>query len=213
MGRQLWKRALRYFIAPTGMVLAGWQLKRHYWKHNLLSNLREAAEQDPLQLQDLNAEYNHRYLLKNAKIDGNCIRVGPKGMKFDGRVHFSDAFICPCVAPALGRFLIHLGWLSIKTEIPQLPKELELCAIREPDEPSGLFLRNIPEEGIWRVKDISQLSSTLHTQPVMLRALQPITEEVRVKKLDLGNIPNRHLEYVFTWSGLSMTALVFSFLL
>lgn len=215
--KRVFRAVLRFAVAPSGLLLAAWQLKRHYWKQNLLSNLKQALENDPKEITSINeAEYNLRYKLKNVAL-GKCLQAGPKGMKFDGKVQFSNAFICSCDSPNLDSFLMHFGWLPIKSNTNSLLKQMtnisELMVIREADEQSGFIIKNEPEKGIWRVKDIAQLSQALNTQPVMFRALEPVVSGLSIQKLDLDKIPNRHMEYVFTWCGLSLTALAFSFLL
>lgn len=213
--RRVWfKRGLRFFVAPAGFLLAFWQVKRYYWKHTLIRSIKEAMENEPVPFSETNkVDFNKTFNLEKVKIDGKCLLVGPKGIDNKGRVIFSNAVICPALINDVNRILIHFGWLPIKDKYNG-PLFLEnVKVIREKDEPSNFLQNNDPGNGIWRVKDISQLSQYFHTDNILLRCIEPVQKDLIVRELDVSNIPNRHLEYVLTWTGLSITAIIFSFLL
>ena len=204
-------------ITPAGLTLAAWQLKRHFWKQNLLKDIEFAKNNEPISYAGEEIEYNRIYRINDAKLDpgGAHLKVGPKGIKAEGKggIIFSNAVICPIIIGSR-KFLVHLGWLPINKALKPLPNFNNLKLVRERNEPSGFILKNDPSNGIWRVKDVLQLSQHFKTEPVLLRFVgNPIQEDLIVKEIDINEIPNRHMEYVFTWTGLSIVAFIFSFII
>lgn len=224
--KKLLKRVLRYFLCPLGLSLAYWQYRRHIWKQNLLRNLQQSQNSNPLPLPtnfDIdNAEddlsYQQKYRLDRILL-GNCCQVGPKGIRVpeNGPIQFRNALICAGLLENGKTLLLHLGWIPFRPDALQFTlsgKYLNnLLVSREADEKSSWLLANSPHLNKWVVKDIKELAQHLHTLPVMLRAKEAVHEDLFVQNYDWRNVPNRHLEYVFTWSALSATALVFSFLI
>ena len=218
MNRSAWwfKIGLRYLITPVGLSLAAWQLKRHYWKQNLLKEIESAMSGEPIPYEDGEIEYNRVYRINEAEIGSKTpLKVGPKGIRADvkSKIIFSNAIICP-VTIGSKKLLLHLGWLPIDKPLKPLQNFKDLKLIRERDEPSGFIVKNDPFHGIWRVKDILQLSRHFKTEPILLRNVgNPVQEDLIVKEIDINEIPNRHMEYVFTWTGLSLVAFIFSFVI
>jgi cytochrome oxidase assembly protein ShyY1 len=210
------KISLRYMIAPIGMALGIWQLRRHYWKQDLLRDIDSAKNNAPIPFIGQDIDYKRIYEIDNVKIDfENPLKVGPKGIRRneDNKIVFSNAVICPIIVGSR-KLLLHLGWLPIEKSFNPSTDIHKIKVSREKDEPSGFIVKNEVARGIWKVKDISQISSYFKTEPVLLKLLgNPVCEDMIIKEININEIPNRHLEYVFTWTGLSLTAFIFSFII
>ncbi len=79
-----------------------------------------------------------------------------------------------------------------------------------PDERDGWTPDPNREKNIWFARDVAQLAEEFGVEPVLLIAESHPDGKVPQPRPPGHNIPNRHLQYVFTWYGMALIWAVMS---
>ena len=110
--------------------------------------------------------------------------------------------------------LIDRGFIRLTDkDAPRPPHEITVTGnLYWPDETDSYTPENDLGANIWYARDVAPLAAFLGTEPAMIIARHTTPADPRIAPLpiDTGGIPNRHLEYVFTWYGLALTWVIMS---
>lgn len=73
-----------------------------------------------------------------------------------------------------------------------------------PDERDSATPENDPISNIWYAREVSLMAEALGTEPLLVIARES-ADGLAALPVDTSSIPNRHMEYIFTWYGLALT--------
>lgn len=77
-----------------------------------------------------------------------------------------------------------------------------------PEDRTSSTPDNDPATNYWYARDMAQMAEALGTEPVLLIARSATDPVVLPLPVSTEHVPNRHLEYVFTWFSLAATWIV-----
>ena len=110
--------------------------------------------------------------------------------------------------------LIDRGFIRLTDkDAPRPPHEIAVTGnLYWPDETDSYTPENDLGANIWYARDVAPLAAFLGTEEAMIVARETPPADPRIAPLpiDTRGIPNRHLEYVFTWYGLALTWVIMS---
>lgn len=207
-------------IFPTLCTCLGtWQLYRLQWKTKLLKDIQEGLEKEPVAIDVINGAPDKAYRrlqLDGFTLDDEIVLVGPRSSRDllpDSKFGF---ILVRKIKDKQGNsYLLNDGWIPWKAAPAEFkPSDLgkEQFVLDRSESPSIFAKSNSPEEGIWRWKNVSQLAEALETRPAMVKRITGNTNgRVAVPSPATFEIPNRHLEYVFTWYGVAAATFLLSF--
>ena len=207
----------------TGVVLmvgfGTWQLQRLEWKENLILQIEEGLKQSPVALPLLlkgisEVEYK-RYKVTGIFQHDKEMHLFSTNLNGKPGYHIYTPLIRPNGAPVI----LNRGWV---------PEELKEQESRQGGLTKGLVTLNgiarlsrartmfVPENNIksnrWYYANIGEMATASSLETVV-----PIFLEAESTSGDFNwprggitrvNLPNRHLEYVFTWYSFAATLLV-----
>ena len=108
--------------------------------------------------------------------------------------------------------LADLGFIRLTDkDSPRPPRDVTLTGnLYWPDETDSYTPENDHAANIWYARDVPPLAAALGTEKTMIiaREITPPDPAITPLPTDTSGIPNRHLEYVFTWYGLAATWVV-----
>lgn len=160
----------------------------------------------------------------NGQFDPNrFILIGPRARAQDsepgatGAPHLGYYVVVPFKrSDDNNEILVNLGFIPQEYKWKgnsHIPKNITIEGIlREGEKVSSLAIKNNPERGQWLWLDAEDLATNLGTQPVLVELLNlPDTNfhliqdenHLPAGRETFKGIPNRHLEYVITWYGLT----------
>ncbi|WP_378213245.1 SURF1 family protein [Aquicoccus sp. G2-2] len=112
------------------------------------------------------------------------------------------------------RLLVDRGYIRLEDKnTPRPPHEITLVGnLYWPHEIDSFTPENDTNANIWYSRDVPTLARALGTEAVMIIARKTTPPDPHILPLptDTTSIPNRHLEYVFTWYGLALTWMIMS---
>lgn len=189
--------------------LGTWQLQRLHWKTDLLARIaahRDAAPVPlPADIADL-ADWDYRPVT----VTGHFL--DPQ-MPLAGRQH-AGALGYQLVVPleradGTGFVLVNRGWVPVDKldpatrPDPAAAGEVMVTGLaRVPPEPGWLAPANQPERNLWYSVDIAAMAAHAYlsrTAPVVVEAGPTPEGDLPIGGQTVVNIPNNHLQYVFTW--------------
>ena len=205
------------------LALGLWQLKRHFWKADLLAAAAAAATAAPVSM-PLNSHELRAYQRVNLTgaflsdqdivIRGFAIE-GVSGSRLYAPFRLQDGRI----------MIIQRGWAprgqegaSHLTNISEQSLEIVWRPIEARVEAGGsayaLFDRvNVPDQGIWthidthEIQDFWHYPNLIHGGYGELRAPQAAAQNLVIEEFRT-DLFNRHLEYVITWWSLAAILLI-----
>ncbi|KAF8216002.1 mitochondrial protein required for respiration [Mycena galopus ATCC 62051] len=228
------------WVTPT-MVLLGivpfftfalgtWQLQRLQWKVNLIDELEEKLQLQPLSLPkrinlSVIPEFVFRKVFLRGKWDhAHSMLVGPSVR--DG-VHGSHV-LTPLLREDGSTIIVDRGFISKEFDLQSVPQdntEVEVLGmLRTSGERNTFTPDNHPERGEWYWKDLDAMAehaggASANVQPVLVEeifeghegeASARISKGIPVGRPPRVDLRNAHLSYVITWYTLSLfTAVMF----
>ncbi len=200
--------------------LGTWQLYRLQWKTKLLADIEEGVSGDPILIDRIDAltEKLEKLQYRRIKLNGfllgqQSVLVGPRSSKniIDSDLGF---ILIRDIYDKSGQpLLMNDGWVGWRSERDEKPPDLNQAefVLDRTEMPSSFVQGNDPEKNIWRWKQIDHLAEAMNTRPIMLKRITR-EEGTATPARTTFDIPNRHLEYVLTWYGISLTTFILSFM-
>jgi surfeit locus 1 family protein len=225
-------RRLALYILGGGVVIAAvvvlvmlglWQLERLTWKTDLLANIENNKQAQPVSLEDAimlrEAEQTfHPVVIEGAFVSEPIIFYGLRLHEKRAGYHIIMPFRTRLAAKNSSVLdyviLVNLGWVAQDT-FPnwQPPPELASIAritgrLRLPETPNIFTPANLPDTGTWQVMNVDEINAYYGLYPslpywVQLTDVlvgegwpQPITA--------IPQLPNNHLKYALTWFALAL---------
>lgn len=216
----------------TTFALGTWQVKRKFWKRDLITKIEEHINLEPV---DLPADLSHLpdkeyrpYRVKGTFLHEKEIFLGPRQMitENDAKDSSMKKFAPP---PGSGylvitpfqlsdrdlTILVNRGWVPMNYKSPvtrksgQIEGEIELVGVlRLTENLSSFGVQNAPESGLWLYRDLNAMSEATGSSSVFLDAVRKETVPGGpVAGQTNLSIRDQHLTYIVTWYGLAVSTL------
>ncbi|KAL1995494.1 hypothetical protein VTN49DRAFT_1681 [Thermomyces lanuginosus] len=215
-------------IPITAFALGTWQVQRLDWKTKLIAKLEDQLVKPPLPLPpriDPSAvsEFDYRRIVTTGYLRHDQeMLVGPR-MR-DGEEGYM-VFTPLERGEGQSTVLVNRGWISKKfadqkDRSPEgVPREKVVVEglLREPVKKNMFTPDNKPEEGRFYFPDIKQMAELTGAQPVLIEETMVPDLVEELNRHDKGipiarppevNLRNNHLQYIFTWYGLSLATTI-----
>jgi surfeit locus 1 family protein len=212
------------------VALGTWQVQRLHWKEGLLAAIDERTHAQPVSL----AEIEHRFA-ETGDVDYWRVTVSGRFLNADERHFFttwqgeSGFNVYTPLELDDGRYLlVNRGFVPFDRKDPATRREgqvegrVEITGLARnpvPEKPSFLVPQNDPAKDIFYWKDLSAMAATsglpasAQVLPFFLDAgPAPNPGGLPVGGVTIVDLPNNHLQYVFTWYGLAAALLAVSVL-
>ncbi|KAI0082104.1 mitochondrial protein required for respiration [Panus rudis PR-1116 ss-1] len=212
-------------------ALGTWQVERLKWKINLIDELEEKLERDPLTLpKQINLSavptFAYRRVLLKGKFDySHAMLVGPRVRDGAHGYHL----VVPLVRPDGSTVLVDRGFVSQEAVASSSWRREEgdvqiLGMLRTSQVRNKFTPDNHPEKGEWYWADVSAMAefaggSAANVQPVYIEEIFDGHEGEASSRIEHGipvgrpatvDVRNSHASYVATWYALSaLTSVMF----
>jgi len=205
---------VRRYIIPVIFGLAGaavlvglgnWQLERLAWKEAILGDIRARVTAPPAALPEQPEIETDRYLpvRLSGDIGQEALRVLVSQKQIGAGYRLISAF-----DTGARRVLLDRGFISVNDPIPAPPSgAVEVTGnLHWPDERLSSTPENDVAGNIWFARDLAPMAEILRTEPILVVARKMSVSEPGVEPLplDIGGIPNDHLNYAITWYSLAL---------
>ncbi|GAM43772.1 hypothetical protein TCE0_060r18856 [Talaromyces pinophilus] len=220
-------------IPITAFVLGTWQVQRLDWKTKLIAKFEDRLVKPPLPLPpridpDVIPEFDYRRIVATGEYRHDQeMLIGPR--MYEGEEGY--IVITPLQRTTeSGRsgsentVLINRGWISKKLKDQKdrpegLPKGEVVVEglIRDPVKKNYFTPDNRPDKGEFYFPDIEQMALLTGSQPVLIEetmvpdlieSLNRTANGVPIGRPAQVNLRNNHLQYIFTWYGLSVSTAI-----
>ncbi|KAL1697593.1 SURF1 family-domain-containing protein [Schizophyllum commune] len=213
-------------------ALGSWQLKRLKWKIDLIDELTEKLQLDPLPLpRQVNISVLPEFTWRKVKAKGkwdhaHTMLLGPK--VFEGENGYQ--VITPLMRQDGSTVLVDRGFvpkeLGDSGTFDKPEGEVEVVGLIRLSQPRNTFTPdNDPKEKFWYWRDLDAMAEyaggkEANVQPVFFEEIFDGHTGQIMERLDKGipvgrpatvNLRNSHLSYVLTWWGLSAISSVMLF--
>ena len=224
-GRRFWVALVLLPIALAILVALGtWQVKRLYWKEDLLASIEQRSTAEPLDVNGIEAA-----LQAGEPIDYRAARASGTFLN-DKERHFfatfegqSGYYVYTPLTLEDGRFLfINRGFVPYDQKEPSTrPQSLVsgeqriegLARAKLTEKPSSMVPENDEGGNIFYWKDLDRMAATVDLPadkvlPFFLDAdAIPVTGGLPRGGVTVIDLPNSHLQYAITWYGLALALL------
>ena len=197
---------LIFGIAGLAVLLAlgSWQVRRLAWKQGILAQIEQRAAADPVAMPAAPDPVADKYL-----------PVRTTGMIEPGEIHVLVSrkqvgagyrIIAPFLLPDGRRILLDRGF--VVTDQKQTPRALGAVDVTGnlhwPQEIDSYTPDPDTAGNIWFARDVPVMAAALTTEPILLVARSSTDAGVTPMAIDMGGIPNDHLQYAITWFSLAL---------
>lgn len=231
--RLLWPAVLTAAALPVLLGLGTWQLQRKAWKEGLIAALHTRAHAAPISLDELFARQSASHPELPTATDFEYTRVALKGRFLNADERYLYALddelgpgehVYTPFATSDGHWLVMVnrGFVTAEKRPPQARPDsqregdTEVVGLVRSGETKNMFEpANDPAHNQWFYKDISAMAAGVSLTSG--RALAPFVVDAEAAATPAGGwpkggvtrlvLPNRHLEYAFTWYGLAVAML------
>ncbi|KAH8149218.1 uncharacterized protein LAJ45_06757 [Morchella importuna] len=219
-------------IPITAFALGTWQLQRLDWKTRLITTYTERLLRDPLPLPPhintaLIPEFDYRRVLATGRFRhdqemllGPRVREGENGY----------LVITPLERENGSTILVNRGWIAKekkehKSRAPEaLPRgEVQVLGLMRMPWKRNMFTPpNAPEKGEFYFPDVAGMARLVGAQevwveettdPDYIAAMDHAVKGIPIARAAEVNIRNNHMQYIFTWYGLSLATSVMFYIL
>lgn len=244
-------KKLLWIVPVVTFCLGTWQVKRLYWKRDLIDKVNEELSSPPKEISSpsvdrlLNADEFTKLLIRGVFVPDRTMLLGPRSSgpstisESEGSGLFSTGanngyyILTPFrIDDSDITVLVNRGWvpLGVRDEFYRTPQsytpehviEIEAIVRKGERKPTGM---NNPSTndgtlftpGPWVWLELKSMARISGCDPILLElvnpprddhALRPSSITPRPKHLT-ANIRNKHLEYVFTWYGISLITAIY----
>ncbi|KAI0275040.1 SURF1-domain-containing protein [Gloeopeniophorella convolvens] len=211
-------------IPVLTFALGTWQVQRLKWKIDLIDELSEKLEREPIPLPSrinlaVIPEFVYRKVILRGRWDlGHSMLLGPRVWDSKSGFHL----IMPLVRDNGSTVLVDRGFVSESTAAKKLfstPEgEVEVHGmLRDSQARNNFTPDNHPEKGEWFWADVAAMADyaggeSSNVQPVLVEeifeghagdAAMRLSKGVPIGKVPIVDIRNAHASYVATWYSLS----------
>lgn len=204
-------------ISLICFCLSGWQVKRLFWKSNLIDNLELAYKSSPTNINNLYVdlqEFKYKKILVEGAFINKNMYLEPR--VYNGQVGFN--LVSPFLLKDGRIILIDRGWIREKKfSNDGNEKNVFLQGILKKSGKTNFFTpANVPKDNSWFYVDISQMSEYVGLNLINGVFLELINEDsfnnYPITKKPKVELPNNHLQYAITWTILGFIFLVMNYI-
>ncbi|MFG5383881.1 SURF1 family protein [Yoonia sp. R2-816] len=214
---------LRKILFPLILGIAGcailislglWQVQRLAWKEDILEgiNARLAATPDVLTLDVTEADHEYTQVRFSGIPTGDELHVLVSGTQAG-----TGYRVISKMQTGLGPILVDQGLLPLEAkDASPLIEPMQITGVLLwPDDQNSSTPEPDPAENIWFARNVTTMSASLNTAPLMVVATTTAPADPRLTPLPVNtaNIKNDHLEYAITWFLLALVWAVMSLFL
>ena len=204
-------------ISLICFCLSAWQVKRLFWKSDLINSLELAYKSSPANINNLYGDLRE-FKYKKILVEGTFIN---KNMYLEPRTYNAQVgfnLISPFLLKDGRIILINRGWVREKKFFnDDNEKNVFLQGIlKESDKKNFFTPKNVPKDNSWFYINILQMSKYVGFNLINYVFLELINEN------DLNNypiakepkvaLPNNHLQYSITWGMLAVIFLIMNYI-
>jgi len=186
------------------VALGSWQVRRLAWKQDILAQIEQRVSAAPVAIPATLDPEADKYL-----------PVKTTGMIEPGEIHVLVSrkqvgagyrIIAPLLLSDGRRILLDRGFAPADRK--QAPRTLGAVKVTGnlhwPLETDGYTPDPDKTGNIWFARDVPLMAAALQTDPVLLVARSETDPNVTPMAVDMGGIPNDHLQYAITWFSLAL---------
>jgi len=218
-------------IPVLTFALGTWQVQRLKWKVDLIDQLSEKLQRDPIQLPNkvnlaaIPEFVYRRVILRGTWDHAHSMLLGPRVLDGTNGFHL----ITPLVRGNGSTVLVDRGFISehaaAKKKYPTPDGNVEVHGmLRESQARNNFTPDNNPAKGEWYWADVAAMADyagggSSNVQPVLVEeifeghagdAAMRLSKGVPIGKVPIVDIRNAHASYVATWYSLSaLTTVMF----
>ncbi|XP_025418724.1 surfeit locus protein 1 isoform X2 [Sipha flava] len=217
-------------IPISALGLGTWQVKRKYWKENLIEELKTQTQYPAINFPENEDELkNLEY--RRVRVVGEFdhskeLYLGPRSCISNGGSDSGNGLFSTSGSTTSGYYvitpfklsdrpltiLVNRGWVSMKNKDPasrisgQVVGEIELDGIVRLTEPRPQFVsKNVANSQFWSYRDLDAMSKLVNSEPILIDAVA----ESSIPGGPIGgqtniSIRNEHVSYIITWYGLAI---------
>jgi len=215
-------------VPTTTFGLGTWQVQRKKWKENLIADLQQRSNSQPVPLpEDLDElkdlEYYPVYV-KGHFLHDKELYMGPRSLLTHGDASTQGGLMSKNQSKNTGylvvtpfkladrdlTILVNRGWVPSKNKDPrsrkqgQIDDEIELVGIVRLRENRPNFIpNNNPEANSWFYRDLDEMARLTDASPVFLDSVSHFdVPGGPVGGQTRVTLRNEHMSYIFTWYSL-----------
>lgn len=199
---------MRRYLFPLILGLVGvailcslgvWQLKRAVWKAEVLDQIQQGIEADPVFLPEtIDSSMKYLPVYAKGRTTGDEILV-LSGTSSAAGYQVISGF----VTDSGRRIMVDRGFIpQDDRKKPRPPADLEVDGnLHWPQDATSSTPEPDLAENIWFARDVDRMAAQLETEPVLIvaRATAGDTQGVQPIPVGIDNIPNNHLSYAVQW--------------
>ncbi|CAG9862792.1 unnamed protein product [Phyllotreta striolata] len=216
-------------IPISTFSLGVWQVQRKKWKEDLIAELMQKTNSDPVKLpDDLEDMKNLEYRPVHARgtfLHDKELYIGPRSLLFEGDASSKSSLMTTSGSRSQGYLvvtpfklenrediiLVNRGWVSHKNKNPnsrqdgQVKDVVDVIGIVRNNEIRPVFsMKNREGSNVYFYRDLKHMAAVTGAAPIFLDA----TKDFDVPKGPIGgqtrvSLRNEHMSYILTWFSLS----------
>ena len=185
--------------------LSYWQLQRLNWKQNILTEINQSLDFEPVELSEDLLKKSNQYLpIKTiGEVLGEEVHVLISLKRRGAGYRLISAFNTGKM-----KILLDQGFISLEEkDTPRGPRNVHLIGnLYWPDEMDGFTPKPDKSKNIWFARDVDEIAAELKTEPflVVARSISPDHPTIMTLPVSAERIPNNHLQYAITWFLLAL---------
>ena len=206
--------------------LGTWQVKRLFWKNNLISNYTEKFEKNKI-LYEKSFKYDSTQEFRRVLIKGKFLNNKETliiGKTYEGNAGFH--LVTPILTNENKVVLINRGWISEKLKLQKsrlftiIEEEVTIDGIIRKPQLKGYFVpKNDIKDDFWftikpnEIKKARELEKYSFEENFFIDAIRnKNNRKLPIAALGKPNFRNQHLSYAITWYSLALTLLIIYFI-
>ena len=197
--------------------LCVWQIKRLYWKKDLIKNIENAYNSDPININTLGGDLNN-FKFKKIYLEGYFLNE--KNMFLGPRTNMNQVgynLITPFLIKDNRYILINRGWIKEKIKIKNQKKKYLIKGILKKGNVKNIFTpNNSIKENLWfyiNIDQMSEFADLIFIEDVFLDLIESRPDEkYTVINSSIPKFSNNHLQYAITWGMLSLLFLIMNYI-
>jgi len=197
--------------------LCVWQVKRLYWKKDLIKNIENAYNSEPININTLSGDLNN-FKFKKIYLEGYFLNE--KNMFLGPRTNMNQVgynLITPFLIKDNRYILINRGWIKEKIKIKNQKKKYLIKGILKKGNVKNIFTpNNSIKENLWfyiNIDQMSEFADLIFIEDVFLDLIESRPDEkYTVINSSIPKFSNNHLQYAITWGMLSLLFLIMNYI-